>query len=84
MRLLRRGAQGEFSLAEYVGNDIPDYAILSHTWGLDQEELTYRDVVDGAGQTKAGYKKILFCSEQAAKDGIQHCWVDTCCNSILS
>jgi hypothetical protein len=28
---------------------------------------------------KAGYYKIRFCGKQAAKDGIQHFWVDTCC-----
>lgn len=84
MRLLRRETSGGFSVIEYIGSDIPDYAILSHTWGPDYDEPTYRDLVDGTGQAKAGYKKILFCSEQAAKDGIQHCWVDTSCISILT
>ena len=29
--------------------------------------------------SKAGYKKIQFCGEQAARDGLIHFWVDTCC-----
>ncbi|KAI9778093.1 MAG: hypothetical protein M1839_008397 [Geoglossum umbratile] len=35
--------------------------------------------MDGTGNTKAGYRKIRFCEEQAAKDGLQFFWVDTCC-----
>jgi len=30
-------------LEEYFGDAIPPYAILSHTWGSDSEELTFRD-----------------------------------------
>lgn len=44
-------------------HDIPKYAILSHTWGQDTEEVTFRDMVDGTGQDKAGYKKIKFCAK---------------------
>ncbi|KAF2183509.1 HET-domain-containing protein [Zopfia rhizophila CBS 207.26] len=33
----------------------------------------------GANKSKASYKKIRFCAEQAAKDGLQYFWVDTCC-----
>jgi hypothetical protein len=29
--------------------------------------------------TKAGYRKIQFCGEQARHDGLQYFWVDTCC-----
>jgi hypothetical protein len=35
--------------------------------------------MEDSGKTKAEYKKILFCGEQAARDGLQHSWVDTCC-----
>jgi hypothetical protein len=28
---------------------------------------------------KTGYNKIRFCSRQAANDGLQYFWVDTCC-----
>jgi hypothetical protein len=59
--------------------DIPEYAILSHTWGADTEEVTFGDLMDGTGKSKAGYEKIRFCGEQARRDGLQYFWVDTCC-----
>ncbi|KAH8593119.1 vegetative incompatibility protein HET-E-1 [Bisporella sp. PMI_857] len=79
MRLLERNSDGEFSLTKDFGDDIPLYAILSHTWGLDTEEVTFRDLIDGAGKSKAGYDKIRFCGEQARHDGLEYFWVDTCC-----
>jgi hypothetical protein len=80
MRFLEGNNDGEFSLTkDFVGDNIPEYAILSHTWGEDTEEVTFQDLKDGAGKSKAGYKKIRFCGEQAARDGIQYFWVDTCC-----
>jgi len=79
MRLLRLEDGGEFSLVEYAGSHIPRYAILSHTWGADHEEITFRDLTDGTGKNKAGYRKLIFCGKQAANDGLQFFWVDTCC-----
>jgi hypothetical protein len=80
MRLLECSNNGEFSLTkDFISSEIPEYAILSHTWGADTEEVTYRDVIDGTGKKKVGYKKIRFCGEQARRDGLQYFWVDTCC-----
>ena len=80
MRLLERNSAGELSLTkDFVGDNIPKYAILSHTWGADTEEITFQDLMDGTGKSKAGYKKIRFCGEQARRDGLQYFWVDTCC-----
>ncbi|KAI9859110.1 MAG: hypothetical protein M1813_007066 [Trichoglossum hirsutum] len=79
MRLLRLEDDGQFSLVEFVGENIPCYAVLSHTWGSDDEEVTFNDLVNGAGKSKAGYRKIRFCGKQAANDGLQFFWVDTCC-----
>ncbi|CAD6445958.1 41b63c63-b057-49e5-92f2-0b6c0abeaaab [Sclerotinia trifoliorum] len=79
MRLLESSGSGGFSLTEDFGNDIPGYAILSHTWGADTEEVTFKDMTKGAGKTKAGYNKIRLCGEQAERDGIRYFWVDTCC-----
>jgi Heterokaryon incompatibility protein (HET) len=82
MRLLQCQANGGFSLTEdLVYEDLPRYAILSHTWGPNKEEVTFEDIASpsGSARRKAGYKKIQFCSEQAAKDNLQHFWVDTCC-----
>ncbi|KAF2255007.1 HET-domain-containing protein [Trematosphaeria pertusa] len=78
MRLLRFEDGGGLSLVEFIAN-IPPYAILSHTWGADGEEVTFKDLMDGTGKSKAGHDKIRCCGEQAAKDGLEFFWVDTCC-----
>ncbi len=57
MRLLYLKDDGEFSLIEFVRN-IPPYAILSHTWGTDEEEVAFKDFVGGTGKGKDGYRKI--------------------------
>ncbi len=77
MRLLQYNNDDDFSLTEFFENDIPEYAILSHRWGA--EEVTFKDLRDGASKSKAGYGKIQFCGEQAKRDHIQYFWVDTCC-----
>jgi len=79
MRLLELQDNGELSLAEFVGDSIPPYAILSHTWREDREEVSFQDIREGTYKNKAGYTKIQLCGEQAAKDSIRYFWVDTCC-----
>jgi hypothetical protein len=79
MRLLKLAKNGEFSLTMDLIDNIPPYAILSHTWGKDDEEITFGDLAKGSGKLKIGYKKIQFCGEQAVRDGLRHFWVDTCC-----
>lgn len=70
-----------YELREFVGNlsTFPNYAILSHTWG--DEEVSFQDFqtsLPSARQMK-GFKKIKYCCDQAAKDGLDWAWVDTCC-----
>jgi hypothetical protein len=79
MRLLEVDSRGEFSLTTDLIKDIPTYAILSHTWGADNDEVTFNDLQSGFRGSKAGYAKIYFCVEQAKKDGLRYIWVDTCC-----
>src|SRR5271168_1747168 len=80
MRLLERNSAGQLSLTkDLVGDSIPEYAILSHTWGTDIEEVSFQDLMNGTGRDKPGYKKIWFYGEQARSDGLQYFWVDTCC-----
>ena len=79
MRLLSSTSDGTLSLTEFFGDKIPKYAILSHTWGADSEEVTFKDIIDGLGKDKAGYSKIQFCGELAKRNGLQYFWVDTCC-----
>ena len=80
MRLLKLLPSGDIRLAGYfLDNAIPPYAILSHTWGDESEEVTFEDMNKGSGRGKAGFEKIKFCGEQAARDGLQYFWVDSCC-----
>jgi Heterokaryon incompatibility protein (HET) len=79
MRLLQIDENGEFSLTDDLIDSIPRYAILSHTWGEDHQEVSFKDLTIGPRRTISGYKKLRFCAEQAARDGLQHFWVDTCC-----
>jgi hypothetical protein len=80
MRLLRVDKDGAYTtLTEDKVGDIPPYAILSHTWGQDQDEVTYRDLNIALRSDKAGYRKVEFCAKQAAKDGLHFVWIDTCC-----
>jgi hypothetical protein len=78
MRLLKF-QDGKPSMVEFFGDEIPSYAILSHTWGSNEEEVTFKDIVKDTGKLKAGYAKIQFCMKQAATNGLQFSWVDTCC-----
>jgi len=69
---------------EFPNHEVVVYAILSHTWGPD--EVLFHEL-DGlnAGNTpqaikqKSGYQKIQACCAQAASDGFEYAWVDTCC-----
>ena len=79
MRLLKIGSRGELSLTKDIVDNIPPYAILSHTWGADHDEVTFDDLENGLGKSKAGYAKLQFCGKQTRKDGLEYFWVDTCC-----
>ena len=60
-------------------NNIPDYVILSHTWGDD--EVTFDDMAKPRTELEsmAGYQKVVRCCKQAAQDGFEYAWIDTCC-----
>ncbi|KAF4626331.1 hypothetical protein G7Y89_g11828 [Cudoniella acicularis] len=62
-----------------IGNGIPTYAILSHTWG--KEEVSYSDYINQQSLqlSKKGYEKILGCCRLAESEGFQYVWIDTCC-----
>lgn len=64
-------------LSEFVGSDIPPYAILSHTWG--EGEVSFQEMERGDAQSKPGYDKIRRCCETAIADGFEYAWIDTCC-----
>lgn len=79
MRLLEVENQNDFSVTRDLLDEVPPYAILSHTWEADEEEVTLQDIVTGTGKDKAGYRKTQFCGKQAASDGLRYFWVDSCC-----
>ncbi|KAH9908354.1 heterokaryon incompatibility protein-domain-containing protein [Xylariomycetidae sp. FL2044] len=64
-------------LEEFNGT-LPLYAILSHTWGL--EEVTFADFQNAPTTGwKTGWEKIKMCCNEARKAGYRYAWVDTCC-----
>ncbi|KAH8726009.1 hypothetical protein GQ44DRAFT_706271 [Phaeosphaeriaceae sp. PMI808] len=79
MRLLEIQQDGTLNLTkDLIGDDeIPAYAILSHTW--EKDEVLFDDLKNGTGKNKAGYRKIWFCAQQAQHDGLRYIWIDTCC-----
>jgi hypothetical protein len=83
MRLLQRLGADDSRLTDEFdkANTIPAYAILSHTWGPDEEEVIFEDIVkeDKACGRKPRYEKIRFCGEQAWRDGLRYFWIDMVC-----
>lgn len=73
MRLLHYNNDGELSLTQFF-DDILWYAILSHTWGV--EEVTFKDITERNGASKTGFDKIRFCGEQARRNCLQYFWID--------
>ena len=76
MRLLNTST---LSLKEFVGHQLPDYAILSHTWSKD--EILFADV-EGSSDSwkkKSSYEKVQGFCDTAADNGYQWVWIDTCC-----
>ncbi|KAI8944620.1 heterokaryon incompatibility protein-domain-containing protein [Xylaria longipes] len=59
---------------------IEEFAILSHTWGLEEVTLQDWQSLSAAElELKEGYRKIDYCCRQAIQDGYEWVWVDTCC-----
>ncbi|KAI1264131.1 hypothetical protein F5Y18DRAFT_85247 [Xylariaceae sp. FL1019] len=83
MRLLKIDSSGQLSITkDLVADQIPPYAILSHTWGADEDEVTFQDFNDLSMEkvrSKLGYRKLCFCRDMAREAGLQYFWVDTCC-----
>jgi hypothetical protein len=75
MRLLRLEEDGGLSLTQHKPSDIPPYAILSHRWGRNEDEITFQDLMEDTGRDKLDYQKVLACGKQAARDGLSFFWV---------
>lgn len=79
MHLLEYNKDGELIITSFDDDKLPPYAILSHRWGEEAEEVSFEDIAGNAGKDKSGYQKIQFCGKQAKRDNLQYFWVDTCC-----
>lgn len=80
MRLLTWDFDGNFRLETFDdARARPKYAILSHTWGSDNEEVIYQDITTGSGKHKIGHEKLNFSRTRAIKGGLNFVWIDTCC-----
>ncbi|KAL5372833.1 hypothetical protein DPSP01_013203 [Paraphaeosphaeria sporulosa] len=84
MRLLFTTSDGRLGCTnDLIGDKIPAYAILSHTW--DGQEVTFQnlknhnDINYVEKKLKGGYQKLFFCAQQAKQDSLNYFWVDTCC-----
>jgi hypothetical protein len=74
MRLLNTTS---LELVEFFGDQVPPYAILSHTW--EDEEVSFQHIQDPAWKGLKGFAKIAGCCTQAREDELDWVWIDTCC-----
>lgn len=68
-----------FILKDFIGSNIPEYAILSHTWGKPEDEVTLKDIEGGHAEEKDACRKLRFLCRRAIQDGLLWAWCDTCC-----
>ncbi|KAK4205078.1 heterokaryon incompatibility protein-domain-containing protein [Triangularia verruculosa] len=68
-------------LESFSDNDLPPYAILSHTWGPPSEEVTFVEMQGPRERLarKEGFVKINDFCRLASQRGYKYGWVDTCC-----
>ncbi len=68
----------------FLGENIPKYAILSHTWG--EAEILFEDLnpaknpIEGQlATTKLTLNKLLGAAAKASSDEYDYIWIDNCC-----
>jgi hypothetical protein len=64
---------------EFVDDEIPQYAILSHTWGEEEVSIQELSSPSDTIKSKAGFEKIQKCLDRTLAQGLKYCWIDTCC-----
>jgi hypothetical protein len=81
MRLLKIGADDEVRLTkQLIDDEVPPYAVLSHTWGNVKDEVLYKQMQKRSfRRDTGGFAKIQFCVQRAKADGLSHFWVDSTC-----
>ena len=56
------------------------YAILSHRWGADEDEVSFEDIQLSMDiSRKKGLSKLKGFCKLALSEGLRYGWVDTCC-----
>ena len=69
-----------YTLHTFYGDKIPLYAILSHTWLKNEEEVAFSQLrTDVHWRSLLGARKIEHLCQQAIRDGYEWAWIDTCC-----
>ena len=77
MRLLHTQT---FEFKNFFDSSLPKYAILSHRWGSEDEEVSYKQFRKGSVPADLpGLVKIQEFCRLADQRGLQWAWVDTCC-----
>ena len=71
-------------LVQIPDSEIPleknNYAILSHRWGADEDEVTFEDILSRANvANKKGFAKLKSFCKKASSRGFRYAWADTCC-----
>ncbi|RFU24403.1 hypothetical protein B7463_g11936, partial [Scytalidium lignicola] len=71
-------------LKSFIGDAIPKYAVLSHTW-IEGDEVSFQEMMaiaeypDHPAVKKSGYNKIVECCQKARSHDYLYAWIDTCC-----
>ncbi len=75
MRLLNSST---IRLHDCPADKIPTYAILSHTWREDKDEVLFADMKSDSAENRAGYHKVRYACTLAKAAGLDYIWIDTC------
>ncbi|OHF01196.1 HET domain-containing protein [Colletotrichum orchidophilum] len=81
MRLIRASSINNnppnIELVDFNPDQLPRYAILSHTWGDD--EVVYADIRNQNAATKSTFSKVRYSCIQTLADDLEYVWIDSCC-----
>jgi hypothetical protein len=78
MRLLHTST---LKVVNFPFDNIPPYAILSHTWGPPEDEILLSEIMENLelARSKAAYSKVKNTCCIAREMGLEYCWIDTLC-----
>jgi len=70
---------GELILREFQEENVPPYAVLSQINEDENDEVSFKDILENTDQGKAGYAIIRLCAEAAAVNKLKYIYVGKCC-----